>query len=1146
MWKMVDKILLLELKKVCDEVCFEKNATGGRVSAFDDVCLERIAENLPRTQSELLAIKGINPASVSKFGGFILECVENRLSETLGISTFSSMHKSIFEKLSDEIKEMLLTSSSVELSHRFQIVESSAGLEDFVKGESVELTILKREKPNFDEVYEKIIGLQKERDRGIFVGGRDELCLGLFRATGKLCGGILKIDAPLVLLPVKLDVSYNEVKILLDDSRKPSLNNTLQVLNGVPNFDITQYLHLGLEELKNIVVEKFKNAKVKFYEDENFYGNGLVVKNETVLECFDSLDFDNLQKIEKIVQKNEINKTLDVVLCGGENSLKNAPDEEVFNISQTNFTESKVLKNYQKQSVVAVNVPLGEDGFNLMQNLVSDTLSKNQNCLIVAKDEDLIKKAYQNLGELNKFAVKIDGEKSGFKARVKELLKQGGSIYNISKNEIFDLLDAENCIKQKLVARDKCLYSESENFGSMDNFYSEVEDLMLKNSNFNIKNEELIISDNQTDISVDELLLIKRKFEDLDLTQKVLDFLSMSKSYPWLQDIKRGLTKKDVVSLVALSKSYSEGDKKAIKELCKKYFVSTKTVKMFAEKPQLLQLSLVNFDYFESCLLDFSLLSENEKSVLNLVSDCVNNYKIKIDESLNFVIKSILVQKLKLFEAENKKILGVDNSNFDELINDFITIELEKNNRVSKFLTSKLASTLRESLAYSKRIEELQKRLGGENFEFLSFLTDFRAEMFGGVKIWLVSTENLSKLPLNCNLFDQTIVLDALNIQTANSVGLLYRSKRLVAFGDTAKLVLKSENLLTDKNFKIESSFNLSLFENACDNGEVYKLKYILGSVQELFDFVNYSMYDGELINFQNKSVTKGGVMVIQASGKAQFGGVNGIEARKVVMVFKKVLQSSKNQSVGIVTFNYPQKYEILKRLKFLIFADAEFRASVEKYLAKFNLESVDELVKTAFEMYNKQFSICILSTIVSVNKFREVEGGDIFEIAGGKELLNMAITRASKKLIVVTSVTAEELSRPTGGTLALQIMSSFLSFAGALASGKEIVCQRILDLMKSVFCVSYEKGLQLKQLKSILEDNGLELKALSDEYLLLKNNCIIEIESVLKKKYPDAIERDLYRMIAIKKSGLSAYRIFDNNFIENLDAELQKIKSIK
>lgn len=1140
---MVDKVLLLELKKVCEEVCFEKSASGGRVSAFGDDVLERIAERLPRTEAELRAIKGINLSSVSKFGGFILECVENRLLKTRGISSFSGVNKSIFEKLSEQIKDNLLTSSNVELSSRAQVVEVGDELEKFITGKIERLVVLKKDSPNFEDFYEKMVALQKENDRCVFVGGREELCLGLFRASGRLCGGILKVDTPLVLVPIKLNVGYNQIEMIRDKSRKVGLNGTIQVLNGVQNFDIDDRLHLGLDGLKNEIVERFKSAKAKFYPDDNFYGSGLTIKDEVVLECFDSLDFANLQEIEQIMRKNEINKVSDVLLCGAENSVENSSGQEVFNITQINYDEEEVLNNYQNRSVCAVNLPYGEDGYNLVQNVVSDCLAKNQNCLIVAKDKELLDVAYKKLGELSKYALRVDGVSgNNFRAKLQGFIKNNERLENVSKKEIYELIDAENCIKQKLKSRDNCLYGESEKFGSMDNFYSEVEDLMLKNSKISVKNK-VEISNQLMSVSVDELLLIKRKFEDLGLLKKVLDFLSISRSYPWLQDIKRGLTPKDKTRLLALVEEYCSGNKKKIKELGEKYFVSTKNMKLFSENPQLLQLSLVNFDYFQSCFLDFMLLSENEKQVLSLIFECNNNEKIKIEDGLNFVVKSILVQKLKMFENENKDLLGEGESSFFELIDDFITIELEKNNLVRKFLDSKLTSEIKEHLVYSKRVNEISEMLEGDNLQISGFLKEFRAELFGGVKIWLVSMEELSEMPLICNLFDQSIVLDSLNIRSLNAVGIMYRSKRIINLGDSAKRVLKSENLLTDKNFKIELSFNLSLFENACDNGNFYKLKYVSCPTSlELFDFVNYSMYEGELLNFQKCGGFKDSVMVISSMGKAQESGVNGIEARKSAMVFKKVLESSKDKSVGIITLNYSQKYEILKSLKFLISSDDKFKAKVENYLTRFNYESVDNLVKTAFEMYNKHFDICILSTIVSVDKYREVEGGDVFEIAGGKELLNMAITRMGEKLIVVTSVTAEELSRPSGGTLALQIMSSFLSFAVALMQKRRDVCDRILQLMRSVFCLDETKGLQLGQLKSILETKGLTVKLVTDEYILLQNDCLIEIESVLKKKYQSVLERDLYRVIAIKKSGLLTYRLFDNKFIENSDLEIQNI----
>lgn len=1137
----MDNKLFFRLQKLRDDLRLTLALSGMDAGICDDETLKRIAVVVPENSEELMMVKGVNAVFIEKFGADILECIKTYKSEVLDERELSGHNLAVIEKIENSLKDRLLGGSYITKSSSALTINCTDEIINLVYGKG-SLEFNRRTDENYEDRYEQFIKLIKLVDARKFEGGRNELYLGFSVVKGNICGEILNCFAPLVLVPIKIMLKYNEIKVVKDEKRTILCNSLINALLGIPQNAVYKFdKALGLAELLEDIKNFYEQAGMKFSKNGEYAG--FTIQNEAVLDVYDSSIVDCLLELEKIKKLKRVNKLTDIILGAEPNTSEYMSSHASYYINNPTSECKKVLEQYEENDILAVNSLMGSDYASTIVNCLADNVCKDKNCIVVAKSDLELEKVYSALQKYNKFAVKLFGENcaEAFKKQFSDCVDDCLGVEN-KKNDIFILDDRIENIENEFSNLDRNMFGNSE-FASCIKNASLYDSLHLFQS-LKEKNEDVenLIMEQGVDIKLAEILNIKKRFENVDYLNRLLRAEELDRLFPWLRYIKKDLTKKELAEINEFCGAKNYTNKKLVKQFIEKYFINNEFSKFIIENPDKLITSLMSLNEYNELMVELSLLSAVGRKFIAWVFDTKKSLTVSNENAFIMVIECLLRGILKRIESENTESVKIIN-NYSILLDEYKTLMNQKMVQCGELFERKLKQSLKDNLVYSKRFKSIQGTINGADYSLIELLAKYRLELFDGFKVWFVNLDRVKELPLITNMFDLGIVLHATDTLVYESIGLGVRTKKLIAVADAEQNVRRNENLLTDRNFKLIEPYELTLFENISDFGESVDLCYNnLYKNKVLFDFVNYAFYNGRCKDDNFGSLNDNAVVCINTAGKFN-GGVNPAEARKVVTVLKTILSKRSKRTLVVATFTNAQKYEIIKQINLLGELDTEFAKNLAYYLSVSGNNGLEGLVKTAYELSGVTRELVIFSTVISVNKYRQIEGKDVFDFAGSKALLNLVLTSAVKKMIVVTSVEPEDVTKSVGGTLPLQLFATFLSICKACSNNNVTAIENILNMLKALTEKKATSGL-VDGLKELLLESDLNVRVV-DNRLIVNDKLVVELESVAKESCDDAVERDLFLPIVLENTGLKYYKIFDTLLIENLNLQIEKIKGL-
>ena len=151
----------------------------------------------------------------------------------------------------------------------------------------------------------------------------------------------------------------------------------------------------------------------------------------------------------------------------------------------------------------------------------------------------------------------------------------------------------------------------------------------------------------------------------------------------------------------------------------------------------------------------------------------------------------------------------------------------------------------------------------------------------------------------------------------------------------------------------------------------------------------------------------------------------NKIEAEKVIELIKNLSKAESSKSIGVVTFNAKQQELILDLL------------DEEVLLNGFDLPP-KLMVKNIENVQGDERDIIIFSTAYAPTKSGKLmmQFGSL-NIAGGENRLNVAVTRAREKIVMVTSIWPDQLKVDNVKNNGPKLLKEYLSFAKQVSDGK-------------------------------------------------------------------------------------------------------------
>ncbi len=288
------------------------------------------------------------------------------------------------------------------------------------------------------------------------------------------------------------------------------------------------------------------------------------------------------------------------------------------------------------------------------------------------------------------------------------------------------------------------------------------------------------------------------------------------------------------------------------------------------------------------------------------------------------------------------------------------------------------------------------------------------------------------------NKFDLVLFDEASQLVPEDAIGAIYRGKTVVVAGDNKQLPPTSffqKSLLDNVDWDELIDDDVEVFDSILDEClgiglPVKTLRWHYRSKhEELIAFSNHRFYDDTMITFpsaQNQTESLGVKLVHVPDGVYDRGGKrdNPKEAEKVAELVFEHFKNYPKKTLGVVTFSIAQMNAVEEAIENKLKEQPDFEPffkedRLEGFFVK-NLENVqgDERDVIFFSVgygFDQQGQMAM--NFGPLNK------------PGGERRLNVAVTRAREKVVLITSIKASDIDKDTQA-LGVQTLRTYLDYA--------------------------------------------------------------------------------------------------------------------
>ncbi|MEP2671236.1 MAG: AAA domain-containing protein [Cyclobacteriaceae bacterium] len=383
------------------------------------------------------------------------------------------------------------------------------------------------------------------------------------------------------------------------------------------------------------------------------------------------------------------------------------------------------------------------------------------------------------------------------------------------------------------------------------------------------------------------------------------------------------------------------------------------------------------------------------------------------------ILRMVSSGKLQLLESELQELIVEKQKISNEIIllraRERVADDLEFN-RLNNRVTYR---DLHHQLTKKKRIWPIRK-----------LLSEFETEVFRLLPCWLASPESVSAVfPLK-EMFDLVIFDEASQCFTERGIPSMYRGKQTVVAGDDKQLkpsdlyrIRWQDEAEDEPDLEVDSLLALS----ARYLMELPLRSHYRSKSLELIDFSNEHFYEGKLTllpNADHINPVEPPVSYHKVDGVWE-NNTNETEAHEIVTMVLELTKNQPDKEIGIVCFNSPQQMLILDLLDITF---SEHQIPLPNTLIVKNIENVQ----------GDEKDIIIFSIGYAPDKKGKLHFhfGSL-SVSGGENRLNVAITRAREKVIVVTSIFPEQLQVDDTKNDGPKLLKKYLQYIKEITDGQ-------------------------------------------------------------------------------------------------------------
>ena len=442
--------------------------------------------------------------------------------------------------------------------------------------------------------------------------------------------------------------------------------------------------------------------------------------------------------------------------------------------------------------------------------------------------------------------------------------------------------------------------------------------------------------------------------------------------------------------------------------------------------------------------------------------------------------------------------------------------------------------------------------------------------------VWLASPETVSDtFPLVKGLFDVVIFDEASQCTVEHGLPAIYRGKQVIIAGDEKQLPPSSlfaskvefeEQDEDDAHATDEPSLLTLAKKTLLYKSHMLEWHY-RSRHQELITFSNEVFYSGRMkiapnvIPFQ-----RGNKPAIHWHAVAGFwdNRTNQAEAEKIIERVKYFLSLEQPPTVGVITFNAPQKDLILDLIDQTTANDPEF----SELLDRDRQRPVDAqlFVKNIENVQGDEREVVLFSVAYARSEpnGRVNQNFGSLNSKGGENRLNVAVTRAIRRIEIVASIEPErDLDVSMAANAGPKILKNYLCFARAVAQENfdrvsSILSEinpnlntrvgRVGNIVESPF--EAEVLEELQRLGYVVHTQVGQSGFRIDLAVVHPNNperylLGIECDGAMYHSGVSVRERDVFRQKFLEDRGWRIHRVWSTNWWDNRQKELAKIRAV-